>query len=265
VHGASLGLRTTDPDLLGEVCARLPPGWTPAKGHLVDRLVSVVAASGAQRPGLRRLHVAYVDSRLVLRTPSLEDLLFDLRSELEQTMIESAQERLFVHAGAVGWRGRAILIPGSSHSGKTSLVAALLRAGATYFSDEYAVLDAQGRVHAYPRPLLLRREGQLDERISPEQLGARVARRPLRVGMVLAAHHRARAAWRPIRLTPGRAMLALLRHTPAARAWPKVALSYLETIARQATVLEGARGEAEQVLSWLLDRDADAWRLETTA
>lgn len=265
MHGASLGLRTTDPDLLGEVCARLPLGWRPAKGHLVDRLVSVVAASGAQRPGLRRLHVAYVDSRLVLRTPSLEDLLFDLRNELEQTMIESAQGRLFVHAGAVGWRGRAILIPGSSHSGKTSLVAALLRAGATYYSDEYAVLDAEGRVHAYPRPLLLRRDGLPDARIRPEEFGARVARRPLRVGLVLAARHRERGVWRPIRLTPGRAVLALLRHTPAARASPQIALSYLETVARQAMVLDGQRGEADQIVSWLRDRDDNAWRLERTA
>ena len=180
-------------------------------------------------------------------------------------MIESAQGRLFVHAGAVGWRGRAILIPGSSHSGKTSLVAALLRAGATYYSDEYAVLDAEGRVHAYPRPLLLRRDGLPDARIRPEEFGARVARRPLRVGLVLAARHRERGVWRPIRLTPGRAVLALLRHTPAARASPQIALSYLETVARQAMVLDGQRGEADQIVSWLRDRDDNAWRLERTA
>jgi hypothetical protein len=265
VHGATLGLRTTDPDLLGEVCARLPLGWRPIEGRRVDRLVSVISAKGAPRPGLRRFHVAYVDSRLVLRTPSLEDLLFDLRSELEQTMIESTQHRLFVHAGAVGWRGRAILIPGASHSGKTSLVAALLRAGATYFSDEYAALDAGGRVHAYPRPLLLRSAGQADRRVRAEELGAAVARRPLRVGLVLAAQYRGRGAWRPIRLTPGRAVLALLRHTPAARAAPPRALSFLETVARQATVLEGARGEADQIVAWLQDRSGDAWRLERTA
>jgi hypothetical protein len=35
-----------------------------------------------------------------------------------------------------------------SYSGKTTLVSELIRAGATYYSDEYAVIDERGRVHA---------------------------------------------------------------------------------------------------------------------
>jgi hypothetical protein len=31
-------------------------------------------------------------------------------------------------------------------------VAELVRAGATYYSDEFAVLDSRGRVHPFPRP-----------------------------------------------------------------------------------------------------------------
>lgn len=231
----------------------------------MDRLVSVVSGDACPRPGLRRFHLAYVDSRRIVRTLSRDDLLFDLRAELEQTMIESAQGRLFVHAGAVGWRGRAILIPGSSHSGKTSLVAALLRAGASYFSDEYAVLDARGRVHPYPRPLLVRRNGSRDVRVRADELGARVARRPLPVGLVLVAPHRAGAVWQPTRLTPGHGVLALLRQTPAARRWPRSALSFLETIARQATVLEGRRGDAEEIVAWLRERVDDWACFERTA
>ena len=42
----------------------------------------------------------------------------------------------------VTWgRGRAIVIPGRTFSGKSTLVAELVRAGATYYSDEYAVED----------------------------------------------------------------------------------------------------------------------------
>jgi hypothetical protein len=64
---------------------------------------------------------------------------------------ENARRWIFVHAGVVAWRGQAIVIPGATQSGKTSLVAALVRAGAEYFSDEYAVFDARGRVHPLPR------------------------------------------------------------------------------------------------------------------
>ena len=57
-----------------------------------------------------------------------------------------------MHAGAVAWRDRGIVIPGRSHSGKTTLVRALVEA-ARYYSDEFAVLDPQGRLHPYPLPL----------------------------------------------------------------------------------------------------------------
>ena len=64
---------------------------------------------------------------------------------------------MFVHAGVVAVDGRALLLPGGSFTGKTTLVAALLRAGAQYGSDEYAVLDEAGLVlPAYPRPLSIR-------------------------------------------------------------------------------------------------------------
>ena len=50
-------------------------------------------------------------------------------------------------AGVVGWENRAIVMPGASFAGKTTLVRAWLEAGATYYSDEFAVLDRAGRVH----------------------------------------------------------------------------------------------------------------------
>ena len=85
-------------------------------------------------------------------------------SHVQLTVAEYAPRRIFVHAGVVGWKDRAILIPGLSHSGKTTLVDQLIRAGATYYSDEYAVLDARGRVHPYPRALGMRLPGSDQQR-----------------------------------------------------------------------------------------------------
>ena len=59
---------------------------------------------------------------------------------------EYAVDRVFLHAGVVGWRGKAIIIPADSFKGKSTLVAELVRNGATYFSDEFAVVDANGLV-----------------------------------------------------------------------------------------------------------------------
>lgn len=45
------------------------------------------------------------------------------------------------------------MVPGRTLSGKSSLVLALVKAGADYYSDEYAVFDGSGRVHPYSKPL----------------------------------------------------------------------------------------------------------------
>ena len=50
----------------------------------------------------------------------------------------------------------AIVMPGASFAGKTTMVRAWLEAGATYYSDEFAVLDRTGRVHPFARPLAIR-------------------------------------------------------------------------------------------------------------
>src|SRR5437588_167845 len=55
-----------------------------------------------------------------------------------------------VRPGVVGWKGRAALILGD---GNAPLIAALVRAGSTYYSDTYAVFDSRCRVHPYPSPL----------------------------------------------------------------------------------------------------------------
>ena len=52
------------------------------------------------------------------------------------------------------------MIPGSSFSGKTTLVRALVDAGAVYYSDEFAALDETGRVFRYAKWLSVRRPNQ---------------------------------------------------------------------------------------------------------
>ncbi len=63
---------------------------------------------------------------------------------------------LVVHAGCVATEGRAIPLPGRSGAGKSTLVAALVRGGFDYLSDEYAALDPEtGLIHPYSLPLKL--------------------------------------------------------------------------------------------------------------
>src|SRR5205823_2604068 len=120
----------------------------------------------------------------------------------------------------------AIVIPGRTFTGKSTLVAALVEAGATYYSDEYAVLDERGRVHPFARPISLRgRQGGRGRRVPVEALGGRAGKRAIPIGLIVVTHHHAGASFQPEPITPGQAVLALLDNTvparhAAERVWP---------------------------------------------
>ncbi len=252
-HGARLGVRVNDPDVLGRVADLLPPGWEPADSPQVDWLYSLKVAAPGASPGVRRYHVLYGGVAQLARTHDLDAALAALESDLHAQVAARAASRLFVHAGVVGWRGRAIVLPGRSFSGKTSLTAALVRAGAAYYSDEYAVLDNEGRVHPYPRPLSLRRsDGTPDRRCRAEELGGQEGGPPLPIGLIAAARYRPGGRWRPGTLTAGQALMEMLDNTVAVRQHPQRSLATLSAAIGAAAAVRGQRGEAEAAAAALL-------------
>src|SRR4051812_11955651 len=205
-YGVQLGLRASEPGVLEPLLERLPPEWKPASSPFVDRLYSYVA--GGQAPGsrVRRFHLLYIDHARVARDRSIDPCLDALELDARHTVAALSRQRVFVHAGVVGWDGGAIVIPGASFSGKTRLVAELVRRGATYYSDEYAPIDSHGRVHPFAKPLSIRGDGER----SAAELGGAAGRRPLPVRAILEAPYRAGARWRPRERSAGRGALALL-------------------------------------------------------
>ena len=225
-YGLRVGVRASAPGTMDRLRPLLPPGWKPAGSPEVERLYSLIVGGEGPRPNVRRFNLLYVDATRMARSMDLDAVLSNLESDLQLYIAERARRRLFVHAGVVGWHGQAIVIPGQSMSGKTSLVAALVRAGATYYSDEYAVLDARGRVHPYPTPLSIReRPDARAKKCPPEALGGRPGVGPLPVGSVSVTKYRQGARWRPRQLPPGRALLELLAHTVPVLRRPRAAIT----------------------------------------
>ena len=253
-YGVRVGVRTNRPEFLDRILDYAPPLWRPTPAQTVDRLFSFRFQGAKSRRRGRSPHLLMDDSKTVVRSGSLKEIFEAFETRLKMYVAEMARRRVFVHAGAVGWRGKAIIIPGRSMSGKTSLVAELVRAGATYYSDEYAVLDARGRVHAYPQPLAIRDEQSARQvKRRAEELGGVTGTRPLPIGLVVISRYRDGSSWRPRRLTAGQAVLALLDNTIPARRKPRVVLPTLERALSEAAVLKGARGEAEETARLILD------------
>src|SRR5262249_30425794 len=121
-HGIRVGIRVDDPAVLDRLPPHLPPGCKPLVGPVVKYLYSLRAARNGGGRGERPDHRLYTGPRVTSSATDLEKTLDDLATSLEFAVAVSAQRFLFVHAGVVGWRGRAILIPGRSGSGKTTLV-----------------------------------------------------------------------------------------------------------------------------------------------
>ncbi|HST54121.1 MAG TPA: hypothetical protein VLJ61_19090 [Pyrinomonadaceae bacterium] len=254
-YGVRVGVRTNDPAALKHLSAHLPPGWKPARAGRVERLYSIFAPSDTARArGVRRFNLLYGDAGRLARTQDLSEALEAFESDLQLYVAASARRRLFVHAGVVSWRGRAILLPGRSFAGKSTLVAALVGAGATYYSDEYAVLDRAGRVHPFARPIGLR-GGATGRRkkVHVESLEGASGARPLPVGLVVLSEYREGARFRPRRLTEGQGLLALLSNTVSARRRPEEALCVLQRVASGAASYKAARGEAQGAATSILN------------
>jgi hypothetical protein len=256
--GLRLGVRVDDPAMLDRLPLYLPPVRAHTATSVVDHLFSLRTSRSGGTRNERPTTRVYEGHRLVARRGDLSsNMQLDLlRSCLEYRIASGARSRLFVHAGVVEWRGRAILIPGRSRSGKTTLVSALVRAGARYYSDEFAVLDELGRVHPWTRPLRIRAPGRPPQSRRVEDLGGRAGQRPLRIGLIVVTAYRAGACWQPRALSPGQTILALIQNTLMVRSRPDFALQTLMRAVRGAQALKSRRNEAAALAALLLSNES---------
>ncbi len=252
-YGLKIGVRVNVPEMPPEVLACLPPCWEPAPSNLVDYLYSIKISKSLPGAKVRQFNLLYTGLHRLGRNLDLSKILEFLETDLQRVVAEHAKDRIFVHAGVVSWKGRAILIPARSFSGKSTLVKALVQAGATYHSDEYAVLDDEGLVHPYPRRMVLRQpDGQFPKRVSAEELGGTTAREPLPVGLVVLTKYQEGARWQPRPATAGKAVMELLDNTIAVQRQPERTLNALHRLIPGARALKGVRGNAEDMVDALL-------------
>jgi hypothetical protein len=95
-----------------------------------------------------------VDDALVVRTPEPSEALAMLLWHVNGSVVEHTPDLTLVHAAAAARDGAAVVLPGAMEAGKTTLVAALLRAGLAYLTDEITAIDpASLRVMPYPKAL----------------------------------------------------------------------------------------------------------------
>jgi hypothetical protein len=230
---------------------RLPPFRRPRRRAVPERVYHVLGDDDA-RGSLPRLRVL-VDHLPLAATSNLEEAIDQIVNDLQAFLAITVQGRTFLHAGVVTLSGRAVLLPGASGSGKSTLVAALLRAGAEYCSDEFALVDPNGLVYPYRRPLGLRQAFGTDRLRWPDGQPADTQATGVRAGTILFSPFRAGGTFEPVLLSAGDALLRLLGHCPGAQARPAETLASLRTLVLSTHAWASERGDAETVVTALLD------------
>lgn len=233
-------------NLAEDVAALLPPGHAAVPGSdAADEVVLRRAPTGLEID---------VNGHAVFSGPDSDVALNAFDAQLRLLIATRAPDHVFVHAGCVAVDGRALVLPGRSFSGKSTLVAALLREGADYLSDEFAVLCPDGTVLAYPRPISLRAtRSQPASEVDADRLGATVEPGPCPVAAVATITYLPTGTLQTEEVPAGAAALRLLEHTVPARERPAPALAAAARASSGAHCVAGTRGEAAQAAPVLLD------------
>jgi hypothetical protein len=170
---------------------------------------------------------------------------------------------LCIHAGVVSTPAGLIVVPGPSGLGKTTLVAALVRAGFGYVSDEALAIDrSTGRAAAFPRPLSMTADvwppnageppaAGAESLVAPSVLGA-VDSTGGRVSDILLARRPGAPALNETRR--GEAVVALLRHSFNHFADPAGSFRAVVGLVRRARVWQASYTEAPELAQRLVDQ-----------
>ncbi len=193
-----------------------------------------------------------VDDVIVESACGVIRLVPDLIRVLDEAVIQRLTTLHAVHAGAVQLGERVLLLPGVTHSGKSSLVAELLRRGAIYFSDEYALIDSEGHVYPYPRPLLLRNGTPEQFPVLPGECNASIGTVPVPVGWILSLEYQPKCGWSVAAMSQSEALLTLLRNTPHVLAESPDLVGVLQHAVSGAACYSGRRTEAAAAADQIL-------------
>lgn len=245
-YGVKIGVRCNDPKIVEKIIERLPD-LLPTGFREIDFEESEFIFSIRWSDKRGKKHLVYKDDKEILAL-SLKDWKYELLdSHIRMTIAEFAKDFVFLHAGAVRYKDKAIIIPARSFSGKTTLVAELAGRGLDYYSDEYAVIDEKGLLHPFPKQLSMR--GIIDDHqqveIDVEEYGGKKGVEPINIGLILVSKFIKRAKFQPKLLSAGEGIIESIANSVSIRQNPEFVLKVLGIVMNQAKVVKTNRSEAK--------------------
>jgi HprK-related kinase A len=143
-------VRAERPEIVDRLAELYPSGPMPDLACSCEVVV-------ADRAGT---HEILVDGQSVGSAASLAEAVARVEYLINRAAAVALVDHILVHAGVVAVGGDAIVLPGPSGRGKSTLVAALCLSGLAYASDELAVLDpVTAAVRPFAKAICLKEGG----------------------------------------------------------------------------------------------------------
>lgn len=171
--------------------------------------------------------------------------LHRIESDLGLFAVAHLSHLVAVHAALLVCDGQAVLVPGMSFTGKSTLALAAARVGIIVASDEYALIDPNtGLAVGVPRPVRERVAAGI-RRIDIAQPTAPV---PIQLVAALSWH-----VGQPhiTAISPSGVVMEVLANTVCAQARPRASFDAAVAVARTARGIGGHRGEAAATVGLL--------------
>jgi len=256
--GFDVVMRVPNEELAAYLTELYAPMVTPGRAEHVLTLSSSA--------GLWSVHI---DATRVLSTPAPSVAFSYLLWEANRRAIDATTVAVPVHASAAVFDGGAIVLPGPMGAGKSTLVAALVRAGLGYLTDEVAAFDPVTRaIVPYPKYLSLGPElAHLlaappesvrpfigDQTLVPPDVLRPGAAAPAAVPRLVVAPRFERGAAATIEpLRPAEALSTLAQHAFHIEQDGPRTLDVLAGVVEQASCYRLVSGDVEEATALLLD------------
>jgi hypothetical protein len=259
--GATLKIDSNDGDLLSTAKEETSRALIEKLDFIDPKTAAPDRTYGLYRDGY--MFRLYENGEQITYGESRNNFLNFFNAVLRIAVGEHSESFIFLHAGVVGWNEKAIIMPANSYNGKTTLVAELVKCGAEYYSDEYALIDKTGKVHPFARDLSMRsNDANLREEIvSVESIGGKAGTEALPVGMLLLTRYVEGRSFAPEVISVGNGIIETVPFAITVRSDPDRTMGFLSTAFKNALVVKSPRGEAtveaKAILSYFDSKDAD--------
>lgn len=141
---ARVGIVCDDPEITAAVADVLAPIRCDVDA---DVAITIISADGGWSIQAGDSAPVALGSRLSVALRAI--------GEVNDLAVASVPDDLVLHAGAVAMGGRAVLLPGGSNHGKSTLTTALVADGFSYLTDEAAAIVADLHVRPFAKSIAL--------------------------------------------------------------------------------------------------------------